>query len=222
MDKNWSQKRLPFLSLLLATLLALAIAAVACGGDDDDGTASPTDGPTGSASVTPAGTGNGTPQGTEGAPPECTGEQAQRGTITTLAFDREPGRYDPGEDIEITLTIANCGDNNIELSFSTSQRYVMFAEDEAGNEVWNSAAGQSFNQVEGKEIIGPHKTVVYTETWDQKDSNGEQVPEGQYKISAFSIGCAAGTVGNPDCRFGPVRFVGIGDVPTAPPTTTGG
>ncbi len=203
------------LLLLIASLMLLLLAA--CGDDDDDGTESPTQtdgttqtvtgGPTGSSGPTA------TPAGSNGAPAVCTGEHAQQGTITTLDFDKENGVYDSGDSIEITLTIINCGDNNIELSYSTAQRYEMSAQDENGNEVWNSADDQSYDQVEGQEIIEPNETVVYTDTWDQTDRDGQQVPDGQYKISAFSIGCAAGTVGNPDCQFGPIRFVTVGEAP---------
>jgi hypothetical protein len=203
----------PTLLLLIASLALLFLAAC---GDDDDGTDSPT--PTEAASETAGGpTVSGGPTATStgpgDAPEVCTGEHAQQGTITTLDFDNENGLYDSGEAVEITLTIANCGDNDIELSFSTAQRYEMLAQDENGNEVWNSADGQSYDQVEGQEIIEPNETVVYTETWDQAGRDGQQVPDGQYKISAFSIGCARGTQGNPDCQFGPIKFIRIGEPP---------
>lgn len=190
----------PFIILLIA-LAGLLIAAC---GDDDNGTATPT--ATGSS---PSGTLAATPAGTEGAPAVCTQEDAQRGTITTLDFNDETGTYDPGDSIEITFTIVNCGDNDITLSYPTTQRYVITAKDPQGNDVWSSADGQVFNQVEGQEVIQPNKTIVYTETWDQKDSDGQQVPDAEYKISAFSIGC---TSGQADCHFGPIRFVQIGEV----------
>jgi hypothetical protein len=189
----------PFIILLIA-LTGLLIAAC---GDDDNGT------PTATAGSSPSGTLVATPAGTEGAPAVCTQEDAQRGTITTLDFNDETGTYDPGDSIEITFTIVNCGDNDITLSYPTTQRYVITAKDPQGNDVWSSADGQVFNQVEGQEVIQPNKTIVYTETWDQKDSDGEQVPDAEYKISAFSIGCTAGQT---DCHFGPIRFVQIGEV----------
>ena len=192
-----------FLLLLIGALTGLLIAA--CGNDDNDA-ATPTDG--GGAS-SPSGTLISTPAGTEGAPAVCTQEDAQRGTITTLDFNDETGTYDPGDEIEITLTIANCGDNDITLSYPTTQRYVMTALDPQGNEVWSSADDQVFAQVEGEEVIPPNKTIIYRETWDQNNSGGEQVPDAQYKISAFSIGCSSGQT---DCHFGPVRFVQIGEV----------
>lgn len=202
--------RAPTLFLLIGALLALLIAA--CGGDDN-GSASPTasGGPTTSA-ASPTGSVIATPQGTDGAPAVCTQQDAQRGTITTLDFNNETGTYDSGEDIEMTFTIANCGDNNIKLAFTTTQRYVMTAQDAAGNEVWSSAHNKVYDQVLGEEVIEPLKTIVYTETWDQKSNAGEQVPDGTYKISAFSIGCSSGQT---DCHFGPIRYVSVGQVPTS-------
>jgi hypothetical protein len=193
----------PFIILIL--LIALTGLLIAACGDDDNGTATPT-APAASSS---SGTLAATPAGSEGAPAVCTQEDAQRGTITTLDFNDETGTYDPGDSIEITFTIVNCGDNDITLSYPTTQRYVITAKDPQGNDVWSSADDEVFNQVEGQEIIQPNKTIVYTETWDQKDSDGEQAPDAEYKISAFSIGC---TAGQSDCHFGPVRFVQIGEV----------
>lgn len=198
----------------MASLVLLLL--VACGGDDEDTDSStPTGAVNETASVGPTGSGGptATSTGSSVAPEVCTGENVPQGTITTLDFDKENGLYDSGDTVEITLTIANCGDNNIELSFSSAQRYEMFAQDENGNEVWNSSDGQSYDQVEGQEIIEPNETVVYTETWDQTGRDGQQVPDSQYKISAFSIGCAAGTQGNPDCQFGPIKYIRIGEPP---------
>lgn len=194
------RRTLPFL-LLIGALAVLAIAA--CGNDNNDA-ATPTDG-----GSSPSGALISTPAGSEGAPAVCTQEDAQRGTITTLDFNDETGTYDSGDDIEITFTIANCGDNDITLSYPTTQRYVITAQDPQGNEVWSSADGQVFNQVEGEEVIPPNKTIIYKETWNQKNSDGEQVPDARYKISAFSIGCSSGQT---NCQFGPIRYVQIGEV----------
>jgi hypothetical protein len=183
----------------------------ACGGDDDSAT--PTGGsstPTSSAAL--SGTPITTPAGSEGAPAVCTQEDAQKGTITTLAFGDDKTNYDPGQPIEMTFTIANCGDVETTLTFPTTERYVFNALDAAGNKVWSTEDGKVFNEIQGTEKIGVNKTIVYTETWDQKDSNGQQVPDGQYKIQAFSVGCTSGQTG---CHFGPVRFVLIGPIPSA-------
>jgi hypothetical protein len=198
---------------LLAVLTVLLALAAGCGDDDSD---SDTASPTRNASEEPSGTGptptdgdGATPAGSQGAPAVCTQENAQQGTITTLDFDRPTGGgYEVGDGIEITLTIINCGDNNIELSFPTTQRYLFIAQDKDENEVWNSASGVTYDEEAGELIIAPNETVVYEETWDQKNNNGEQVAEGVYKISAFSIGC---TSNQSNCRFGPIRQIEIGE-----------
>lgn len=196
--------------LLLITLIALVLAA-ACGGGDDNSSATPTGSSAASASGSPApsGTAISTPAGTGGAPAVCTQEDAQKGTITTLDFGEDNKvTYDPGQEIEMTFTIANCGDNAITLTYPTTQRYEFFAQDDNLNKVWSSADNKVFDQVQGQQTVGPNETVVYTETWDQKDSSGAQVPDGRYKISAFSVGCSSGQT---DCHFGPIRFVQIGE-----------
>jgi len=212
-----SPKTYPILKRTLA-VLCLAVAAgvlmfaIACGDDDsDDESPSPTGSGEGPSATGPTPTdGDGaTPAGTHGGPAICAMENTPEGTITTLDFDKPTGGpYEQGEGVEITLTIANCGDNDIVLNFDTTQRYLFIAEDKDGNEVWKSADGQTYDEEEGQETIPPNETVIYEETWDQQDSGGEQVPDGVYKISAFSIGCTADQT---DCRFGPVRQVQIGE-----------
>ena len=204
---------LPPAAILMAIAAALLLVLAACGGDDDD------DGPGGSASPAasgdePSATEEGspveTPAGTGGIPAECSEGDAQRGLLSELSFGAD-GVFDSGEEVEMTMTLINCGDNDVSLTFPTAQRYIVsITSDPSGVEVWNSADGKSFNQVESTEDIPPGETVVYTETWDQADSGGEQVPDGRYKVSFLSTGC--GVPESTECRFGPIKFIQIGEV----------
>lgn len=194
------------LAISAVLFVCLSFLLAACG-DDGGATPSATEGGKASADATR------TP------PPICTGENAQKGTITTLDFNRQIGAtYARGEDVEITFTIINCGDNDVSLHFGTSQRYEISAEDDAGNKVWSSADDKSFEDVEGTQTIQPNETVVYKETWDQTGRDGQQVPDGIYKISALIHGCVPGS--QPDesgnCPpFGPIRQVRISEAPAA-------
>jgi hypothetical protein len=197
--------------LAMIAAAAILLLAAACGDDDN-------------ASQTPTGTG-GTPQASHetpaptgspvdsapsasGLPADCTAGDTQIGLISSLKFGEDDvDLYTPGQQIQMILTLTNCADNDKTLYFTTTQRYTFFAQDPNGNQVWSYADGKVFSQVTGTEVIPSHQSAVYTEIWDQKDSNGEQVPNATYKISAFSVGCPAADQVN--CHFGPVRNIKI-------------
>ena len=210
--------------LLLVPALALAallLLLAACGGDDDDGGGSPT--PSGDVNGSPAATGRETPvpsgepinspAGTAGPEAVCTEGESQRGLLSTLEFGGDDGLFEPGEDVEMTLTLINCDEVEEDLFYTTTQRYVFIIElvpedSDVGAEVWRSSDGKVYAETAGELIMQPNETVVYTETWDQTDSvTGEQVEEGRYKISAFSVGC--GSEDRSDCRFGPIKYIEV-------------
>lgn len=216
---------LPLAAILMAIAAALLLLLAACGDDDDSGndndsgaSASPADG-SGSPSATEEGSPVGTPGGTSGPAAKCTEGDAERGLLSELDFGGDDGIFDSGEDVDMTMTLINCAENEASLTFVTSQRYlVTIVSDPGGVEVWNSADGKSFDQAESTEDIPPGQTVVYAETWDQADSSGDQVEDGRYKVSFFSTGC--GVPQSSQCRFGPIKYIQIGEVEAAAETET--
>ena len=187
-------------------VLAVFVLLAACGDDDGgDADGSPTD--NGESTRTPGGPPIESPAGTAGLPVECTVGEGQRGLLADLEFSGDDGLFDEGEDVEMTLTLINCAENEVRLSFPSTKRYEVSIEDEAGIEVWNSSDGKAFDQVIGEEVIATGETVVYTETWKQEDSQGEQVPPGTYRVSALSVGC--GLEEATDCKFGPIKLLEI-------------
>jgi hypothetical protein len=180
------------LALGLGVAVALLLAACGEGG--------------GGGSITPTGTPINSPAGSGSA--ICTAQAAQKGLITTQKFGGTDGVYDPGEKIEMTLTIVNCGDNEATLHFPSAKRYEFVIRDANGAEAWRSSDGKTFDQAEDTQVIQQDETIVYTESWDQKDRDGNQVPDGTYKVSTFSVGCIE--VARSDCQFGPIGFVQIG------------
>ena len=176
---------------------------IACGDDD---VADPT--ADGDTSSTPPGSPVRTTAGTIGEPAICTDNEAQDGLFTTLEFSGDDGLYEQGEDVEITLTLINCGDGEVSLKFPTTQRYSFMIQDaDSEIEVWNAAAGKDFVEEEGEQLIMQGETIVYTEVWDQKDLQGEQVLPAFYKVFGFSVGCGGEL--QTDCKFGPVRRIQV-------------
>lgn len=186
-------------------LLIAGLAVAACGDDDGGG---PTASENGNGDTTPLSSPVNTPAGTIGEPAICTDNEAQDGLFTTLEFSGDDGLYEQGEDVEITLTLINCGDGDVSLKFPTTQRYsIMIQDEDTAIEVWNAAAGKDFAEDEGEQLILQGETVVYTESWDQKNLRGDQVEPGMYKVSGFSVGCGGEL--QADCKFGPVRKIQV-------------
>jgi hypothetical protein len=217
--------RKPLLLAALASAAVLLALAAACGGDDDDGNGNgnPSGSPSGTASAAattaPAVSGTATPGPSVIEPEICAPATEQHGLVSQAEFGGDDSLFRPGESVEITLILGNCGDNDAVLHYTTSQRYdFTIIDNETGVEVWSSDDGKTFLQVEGTETLPPATEVRYEETWDQKDRDGNQVPDGTYKVSAFSVGCSVAP--RADCRFGPaLQFVISVDAPTPRPTT---
>ena len=199
-------------SLIGATLVG-ALVFSACGGDSSSPAETPSPGSTAIASP-------------ESTPPEtlqlspvpplqltpitpvaegCTVE----GLVSDLGFDDPESKFAAGEDVSITLTLTNCAHQSVRLFYRDSQRYEFVVEDEDGNEVWRWSKGQDFENEKGDETIASAADVVYTEKWDQRDNDGEQVPPGRYKVFGFSVACGQESDTDSGCRFGLGRLLEI-------------
>lgn len=201
---------------LPAVLAGVLLLLAACGGDDasptDDGSASPT---AGGETLAPTGTVTTSPGGTADQPSECAIGDGQEGLLSTLQFDSDPAIYEPGDGVDMSLSLINCDDDAENLYYSTTQRYVFIIDEvpdpdalgAGGREVWRSSDGKTYEDTPGEEVIDRNETVVYTEIWDQTDTANDKVPEGFYRVSAFSVGC--GAVDGTECRFGPIRYIEI-------------
>jgi Intracellular proteinase inhibitor len=217
----------PHSNIAIARLLALAVVslglalAAACGSSSTSSSSSsstPASAVSRGASASP-GSGSSTPQASgavSGTPPgptavACTSAAPDAGLISQVSFGLGKSVYTVGQAIDITLLLANCGNNDAVLHFPTTQRYDFIITDPNGVEDWRSSDGKSFGQVEGTETLQPGQTATYTETWNQKDRTGTQVPAGQYKVSAFSVGC--GVAARAGCQFGPIQYVQIQAAP---------
>ncbi len=201
--RNWLATSL----MALAAVMLLALIG-ACGGDDSD--SEPTGSPNGSGAASSPTSEGESPSPPTGTPLPSIGPTFLPGcgaSGLTAELDLGAGKFALGEPISITMTLKNCGDNVVQLYYPDGERYDFFAQNESGVEVWRWSDGKTFEQSLGELQMAVEEEVVYTETWDQSDSKGKQVPPGRYKIFAFSVGCVEPTAS--DCTFGPVGFVDL-------------
>jgi hypothetical protein len=96
--------------------------------------------------------------------------------------------YEPGQPVTFTLVLENRASQSLTLDFATCQRYdffVLLRSDIA----WQWSADETFCQTAGEETLDAGDKLTYSETWDQLDSAGQQVPAGSYLVRGAIQGC---------------------------------
>jgi flagellar hook assembly protein FlgD len=97
--------------------------------------------------------------------------------------------FDQGEPIRLAMTVAVR--DPMTLYYRTSQRYDLAVTNSEGQEVWRWSRDRTFAQVTEEVPLGANGMLSFTETWDQQDNDGRQVPLGNYRIVAESSHCDA-------------------------------
>ncbi|MEM2849628.1 MAG: BsuPI-related putative proteinase inhibitor [Candidatus Bathyarchaeia archaeon] len=88
----------------------------------------------------------------------------------------DKGKYSAGEEVKMSITVANKGQSPIELIFTSTQRYdFMVLKD--GGEVWRWSNGKVFAMILESLPLKPGEKRTYTETWRPED-----VAPGEYKV----------------------------------------
>jgi hypothetical protein len=153
---------------LLTGLAAVLVVASACGGGGEE----PSPSPTGVATPTPS--------PTSGFPFE---EPIGIDLTTFGAF------FEQGRPIQLSITVAVR--DPMTLYYRTSQRYDLAVINSQGQEVWRWSRDRTFAQVTEQVPLEANGMLSFTETWDQRDNDGQQVPPGNYQIVAESSHCDA-------------------------------
>lgn len=158
------------LGFLLPFLLAVAI--VACNGDERESEPDVRDG-------TPA----------FSPPAGCPMIDGEIAAAMVARLDVDKTSYERGEPVEMTLRLINCADEPVTRHFPDGQTYDFKVFDEAGFEIWRWGRGMMFDQELREETFQPGEEITFVEAWDQTDNDGEQVPEGRYELRGESSGC---------------------------------
>jgi len=96
--------------------------------------------------------------------------------------------FDPGESIEITITIRNAGVNPVSLTFFSGQRFDLLVRRPRGDEIWRWSHDKAFIQVIQSIPIRPNEPLTLKGSWDQRDYQGRRADPGAYEIIAFVTG----------------------------------
>jgi hypothetical protein len=153
---------------LLAALAAILLVVSACGEDGDEASPSLTGVVTPGPSPTPRFPFEG-PIGID---------------LTTFG-----SFFEQGKPLQLIITVAVR--DPMTLYYPTSQRYDLAVIDSQGEEVWRWSRNLTFAQVTEEVSLGANEARSFTETWDQRDNDGQPVPLGNYQIVAESSHCDA-------------------------------
>ncbi len=114
-----------------------------------------------------------------------------------LRFELGKTAYEQGQAIQMSLTVTNGGDQPLALFFSDSQRYdftvICGPTAFCPEPIWQWSHDKVFAQVLGQEVLGPGQSVTFSETWDQRDNDGQSVAPDTYQAYGSLAGCPDGT-----------------------------
>jgi hypothetical protein len=104
---------------------------------------------------------------------------------TTLAID---DTFDLGEPVEMVLSVRNRLDTPATVQFASGRQSDFIVVSRASADViWKWSDGKSFTQALTELEFAAGETKVFTVTWDQTDSGGQQVPAGDYEARGVLI-----------------------------------
>ena len=160
-----------YLLWLMVGGLLVAVLAAAC--DDDEGAGGPGVTPDATPVTSPTATGPPFPfEGPVGI------------DVTTYgAF------FDQGAPVQLTITVA--ASESVTLYYRTAQRYDIVITDQEGQEVWRWSKDKAFGEVLGEEALEENELLTFSESWDQRDNDGQPAPAANYTVTATSAHCDA-------------------------------
>jgi hypothetical protein len=110
--------------------------------------------------------------------------------VTTLAIRDSSGTptttFDAGEPIELRLSVRNRLVTPAIVQFP-SGRQSDFVVVSAGNVIWKWSDGKAFTLAPTELEFAANETKTFTVTWDQTDSDGQQVPAGDYEARGVLV-----------------------------------
>jgi len=109
-----------------------------------------------------------------------------------------------GESVELTLTGRNTGNAALSVTFTSGQRFDFIVRRPRGDEVWRWSHDKAFIQVIQTAPLRPQETLMFRESWDQRDLQGRRVDPGPYEVIAVFLGRIEG--GRGGLALPPITF----------------
>lgn len=98
-----------------------------------------------------------------------------------LVIQADKAIYQSSEPVKMRLTVTNRAPRPLTLHFSTAQKYD-FVVKKQEIEVWRRSIGRMFAMMLTDVTLKSNQSLVYEESWQQKDAEGNHVPPGKYEV----------------------------------------
>lgn len=92
----------------------------------------------------------------------------------------EKQRYEPGDEVPLTLVVQNPGEQTVRLEAPTSALYDFAITHEAGEQVWRWSDGKAFAMVISELVLEPGETKRFQEVWKAVTAEGTPLSAGVY------------------------------------------
>ena len=77
-----------------------------------------------------------------------------------------------GDSVRMLLHVTNTGEDPLEFTFPSSQRYDFVVRDEAGEAVWRWSDGMAFTQAISRATLSPGETWEFDVVWEPGNRTG--------------------------------------------------
>lgn len=114
-------------------------------------------------------------------PPQAV-ESRSRANDLLFVMKLSEQNFERGEKISARLSVKNVGSHTKKLSYVSGQKFDLSVVKKTGSKVWRWSDGMMFTLAVEPVTLKPGKTVKETISWNQKDSNDQQIPLGEYII----------------------------------------
>jgi hypothetical protein len=99
-----------------------------------------------------------------------------------VSLSVKPNPVAAGENLALTISVANTAQESRKLAFRSSQRYDFWVVDANGDEIWRWSEGRMFAQVLEDVMLESAQKSEFIESWKLIDSKGTPVKAGDYKV----------------------------------------
>ncbi len=91
--------------------------------------------------------------------------------------------YSLGEKIKMSIKVTNTSSEAVSSYYSSSQKFDFFVSDKDGAEVWRWSQNKMFLMEVIPFQLKTNEKLKFNYIWDQKDTSGKNVPEGEYYVT---------------------------------------